>query len=137
MSTNSLRYRVGSSVPPFLSWWFAFPPGSAFVRSNGGLGGSCGVGSLSFWRSDGWWPSSAARTFSSVTVYADAIDMLLLVPIKNYVSSGRGSASSCRRLLRSPATSMTGQFLQGSGCNFCFFQRYLCKIWDVNYQENI
>ena len=63
----------------------------------------------------------------AVLRYADAIDMLLLVPIKNYVSSGRGSASSCRRLLRSPVTSMTRQFLQRSGCNFCFFQRYLVR----------
>ena len=65
---------------------------------------------------------------SAALWYADVIDMLLLVPIKNYVPSEWGSASNYGRLLRSPATSMTGQFLQGPGCNFYFFQGCLCKI---------
>jgi hypothetical protein len=75
--------------------------------------------------------------FSGVR-YADVFDILLLLAMENYdVPSVRGSASSCGRTLRSPATSMTGQFLQGSGCNFHFFQGFLCKIWDVNYQKLI
>lgn len=90
-----------------------------------------------FQRGDGHRPSSAARAFSGVR-YADVFDVLLLLAMENYdVPSVRGSASSCGRALRSPATSMTGQFLQGSGCNFHFFQGFLCKIWDVNYQKLI
>ena len=127
---------IGLVIQSHLSWWFASAPGCAFVRSDGVLADLVASGLC---------PSGEAMAGGhlqrperlAVLRYADAIDMLLLVPIKNYVSLGRGSASSCRRLLRSPATSMTGQFLQGSGCNFCFFQRYLCKIWDVNYPENI
>jgi len=124
---------IGLVIQSHLSWWFASAPGCAFVRSDGGPAGSCGVGSLSFRRSDGWWPSSAARAFSGITV-SDAIDMLLLVPIKNYVQSERGLASICGRLLRSPATSMTGQ---GSGCNFYFLRECLCKIWYADHQKNI
>jgi len=52
--------------------------------------------------------------------YADAIDILLLVPIKNYVPSEWRSASSYGRLLRSPATSMTGQSLQGKDRDVIF-----------------
>lgn len=58
------------------SGWFFCPtslggllsPGSDFVRSDGGPGRSCGVGSLSLRQGDGWWPSSEARAFSGVMV---------------------------------------------------------------------
>ena len=70
---------------------------------------------------------------STALWYANVIDMLFLVPIKNYVTLEWGSASSFGRLLRSPTTTMTRQFLQGPGCNFCFFQGHLCKIWSVNH----
>ncbi|CAO2166250.1 unnamed protein product [Urochloa humidicola] len=65
--------------------------------------------------------------------YVDVLDILTLVAIKNYVSSsGRGAASSCR-LLRSPATRMTGKHLQGPSCNFLIPQGCLCK--NVNFKD--
>ncbi|CAN6320701.1 unnamed protein product [Urochloa humidicola] len=65
--------------------------------------------------------------------YVDVLDILILVAIKNYVSSsGRGSASNCK-LLRSPATRTAGKHLQGPSCNFLISQGCLCK--NVNFKE--
>lgn len=61
---------------------------------------------------------------SSVLEYVNVFDMLFVLPFKTYsVPSDKGSASSWIRLLRSPATSTTGQFLQGLECIFLLFSR--------------
>ena len=80
LSTNALRKSGWFFSPTFLGGL----PSLLGVLVIWGPRVSCGIGSLSFRRGDGWWPSSAARAFSGITV-SDAIDMLLLVPIKNYV----------------------------------------------------
>jgi hypothetical protein len=38
---------------------------------------------------------------------------------------------------RAHAPRTIGRTLQESGCNLFFFQKCLCKIWDVNYQKFI
>jgi hypothetical protein len=67
----------------------------------------------------------------------DAFDRLLKVATQNCIvpSSGRGSASSCR-MLRSPATRMTGKMcLRGLCCNFSFFRGCLGKCCNVNFMN--
>jgi hypothetical protein len=70
---------------------------------------------------------------SATTTHVSASDVRLLVPFKNFNIPALGRWLASLRLLRPSATRKTGSFLQGPGCNFFFFQRCLCKIWDVNY----
>ena len=114
LSTNSFRNQVGSSVPSFLvvcfSSWVCLRPVSVLPTRR-------------------WLVAIfSSQEHLAALRYVDTIDMLFLVPIKTYVPSKSGLASGCGRLLRSPTTSIIGHFLQGSGCNFCFYQGCICKI---------
>lgn len=106
-----------------LSHWDVLLSGEMEVSSNLEAPGLCSSGEMMVVGH----PQRPGR--SAVLRYADEFDILLSVPPKNFdVPLERGSASSCRRLLRSPATGTTGLFLQGPGCNFILFQGRLCKI---------
>ena len=62
-------------------------------------------------------------------------DMLLMVPLKFSDVLRREGGRLHRRQLRPSATGTTGRNLQEFGCNLFYFQNYLCKFWDVNYQK--
>jgi hypothetical protein len=58
-----------------------------------------------------------------------------LVPLKTFDVPSSGRWSALRLLFRPSAARTTGRVLQRSRYNFSFFQRCLCKIWDVNCQH--
>jgi hypothetical protein len=92
-------------------------------------------------RWDGQWSSSVAWAFNGST--ACSFDMLLVVPIQKFSSSGRALASSCNLgaqwmlvegLLRLPATKMTGT-LQDPCMDYnvnSFWFRGACISYHVN-----
>jgi hypothetical protein len=72
---------------------------------------------------------------STSTRHVGFPDVLLLVPFQNFQATSSRRWSATGRLLRPPVTRMTaGSSLQGFACNFLFFQGFLCKGCDVNYQ---
>ena len=69
----------------------------------------------------------------STTTKHVVFNMLLKTATTNFLSSpGRRPASG--RGCRSPVARKTGRWLQGLGCNFYFFQEYLCNM-GCNHQE--
>jgi hypothetical protein len=71
---------------------------------------------------------------STVTMYVDDFDLLLLVPIKTCVHSSGWRSASSSMLLRPPVTRMTRRTtVQGVCCNFYFLQGCPCKSWNVNF----
>ena len=70
---------------------------------------------------------------SSTSRHAGFPNVLLSVPFQNFEDASSGWWTASVRLLRPPATSTTGSFLQGFVCNSVFFHGCPCKLYDVNY----
>ena len=72
---------------------------------------------------------------SAITRHVGVLDMLLIVPMKisDVLRQKRWSAS--RAAASTVSNGTTGRNLQEFGCNLFYFQNYLCKFWDVNYQK--
>jgi hypothetical protein len=68
---------------------------------------------------------------SSIKKHVGYAAVLLLVPFLIFEASSSGGRSDSTRLIWSPATRNSGRNLQGSECNFPFFQGCLCKCWVV------
>ena len=72
---------------------------------------------------------------SAITRHVGVPDMLLMVPMKISDVLRRKGGRLHGRQLRPSATGTTGRNLQEFGYNLFYFQNYLCKLWDVNYQK--
>jgi hypothetical protein len=130
---NAMLYGI-SFCQLVRSGWFSFPTSGGLLSlpgvSSSGVPGLLVVEALdpSFFgdaMATGHLPRPGRL---AITKHVSISDVLLLVPLKTFdvPSSARWSAS--RRLFRPSAARTTGRVLQGSGCNFSFFQRCLCKI---------
>ena len=59
---------------------------------------------------------------SATTTHVNASDLRLLRPLKNFDIPALGRWPASLRLLRPSVMRKIGSFLQGLGCNFCFFR---------------
>jgi len=90
-------------------------------------------GSGSPWSDDVLAAGHLLQPNRSTTTKHVVFNMLLKTATTNFLSSPRRRPASGRRC-QSPVARKTGRWLQGLGCNFYFFQEYLCNM-GCNHQK--